>query len=32
VGDSLTATKVIVRKAPLIEETKTTTTTTEIKR
>ena len=32
VGDSLSATKVIVRKAPLIEEVKTTTITTEIKR
>lgn len=30
VGDTLTATKVIVRKVPLIEEKKTTTTTTTI--
>ena len=31
VGDTLTATKVIVRSAPLIEEKKTTTTTIETK-
>lgn len=30
VGDTLTATKVVVRKAPLVEEKKTTTTTTTI--
>lgn len=32
VGDTLTATKVVVRKVPLIEEKKTTTTTTTIRK